>query len=163
MSRLVIAFAAIAVSACASTSSWQDLRIDASSPTSFQDSVDAIEEALPYHRGQLFLLALQDIQMTGLAADDAFAPKDYLGQLDGLGYDEVLALADATGPTTMQRYTFGARVGVPEAGERAFDRLHDLRGLQSLQPTTFPPGAKTNPFSSTNPYEFNSPYPLNHP
>ena len=161
MSRQAIAIAAIALSACASTSSWQDLRIDASSPTSFQESVDAIEAALPYHRGQLFLLALQDIQMTGLAADDAFAPKDYLGQLDGLGYDEVLALADATGPTTMQRYTFGARI--TESGERSFARLHDLREFQNPQPIHFPPAASSNPFTSTNPAEVVSPYPLNHP
>lgn len=101
MSKPTIILSAIALAGCASTSGWRALQIDGSNRASFDESVAVIQQELPSARGQRFALALQDIWITGsiTAADDAggYTQTDYFEQLDGLGYKEVMSLADSTG------------------------------------------------------------------
>jgi len=117
MKALTIVLAALSLSACASTGSWRELRIDGSSESAFNESVSALNAELPYARNQMFSLALVDIARTEIAAaeraavagTEVAADEAYRRQLDGLGYDGVIALADRSGPSIS--YLYSQRVG----------------------------------------------------
>ena len=113
MSKATIVLSVLVLTGCASTSGWRALTIDGSSQSTFEESRALIEQALPTARSQLFAQALQDIWVTGAATaadDDEYTAEDYFEQLDGLGYEEVVALADSTG-LLGYRYSAPARRG----------------------------------------------------
>ena len=59
----------------------------------------SIQQALPMNRSPVFALALLDIWLVGnLTASDAdgYTAEDYFEQLHGLGYEEVVDLADSS-------------------------------------------------------------------
>ena len=102
--------AALIVSACASTGTWRALQIDGTSEAAFAQSVSTLENTLPHARSQMFVMALIDIELqqrVAAGSDDAFTFDQYMLRLDGLGYDEVIALADETGPSIMRQYMAG--------------------------------------------------------
>jgi hypothetical protein len=70
----------------ARASGWRDLRIDASSDSRLDDSIQQMRDKLPYNRAVLFDLVLQDLKTR-------FAPTEYRQQLDGLTYKQVVRLA----------------------------------------------------------------------
>jgi hypothetical protein len=72
--------------ASASASGWRDLRIDASSDTRFNDSIQQMRDELPYHHARLFVLVLKDLKTR-------FSPTEYRGQLNGLSYKQIAHLA----------------------------------------------------------------------
>ena len=79
----------------ASARGWRDLRIDASSDSRFDDSVQQMRAELPYNRAVLFEMVLQDLKAR-------FAPAVYRRQLDGLTYRDVVRLAS---PSVSSSYT----------------------------------------------------------
>src|SRR5262245_24027213 len=90
---------AIVLTGCAE---WRGQRIDGSSVAAFDESMSRLEQELPsaYHR-QTLVLALSDV-----AVEHAIGYRDeaYRAQLDGLTYNEVIALADQTGTPVASRY-----------------------------------------------------------
>jgi hypothetical protein len=107
MLKLTVAMLAVVLAGSASAAGWRSLRIDGSSEASFESSVAAIKEKLTPGRRWVFTMALQDIwaqEAQKAGADQSEYPKaDYLRQLDGLGYDEVITFTDPTGETA-RRY-----------------------------------------------------------
>jgi hypothetical protein len=73
-------------SASASARGWRDLRIDASSDSSFAESVQQMRDELPYHHALFFVLTLKDLKAR-------FSPAEYRRQLDGLSYRQIARLA----------------------------------------------------------------------
>jgi hypothetical protein len=71
--------------ASASARGWRDLRIDASSDSRLNDSVQQMRDELPYHHALLFVLTLKDLKAR-------FSPAEYRQQLDGLGYKQIVRL-----------------------------------------------------------------------
>ena len=118
---LKITFAVLAA-ALASTASagWRDLRIDASSEASFETSVAAFKEELSAPRRHAFERALQDIWTMGAtkatSEGRAYTRADYLAQLNGLGYEEVVLLPDPTGEKTQAYRAEYYRAREPGAG-----------------------------------------------
>src|SRR5687768_2779306 len=114
MLKLTIAVLAVALAGSASAAGWRSLRIDASSEASFSESVAAFQEKLSPVRRYVFASALQDIWVRGTKNADAeqreYTESDYLRQLDGLGYDDVVTLTDPTGDTAKRRYKEGRDV-----------------------------------------------------
>jgi hypothetical protein len=101
-----VSFVALLLTACASTTGWRALRIDASSEAAFVQSVTLLQQELPSNRRILFGYAVEDI------ANRSSSPEAFLGQLDGLGYGEVVDLA---GPAARQKYLahFGSAAAAP--------------------------------------------------
>ena len=101
MLKLTVAVLAVALASSASAAGWRKLRIDASSDTSFQESVALFQDKLSPSRRVAFAMSLEDIWLAGsrLAEEQQreFTQADYLRQLDGLGYEEVVKLTDPTG------------------------------------------------------------------
>ena len=108
MSKLLGAILAVALVGSASAAGWRDLRVDGSSEAAFAHSLAAFKDKLSPTRKHVFGLALQDIWINGVKAADAeqreYSATDYYAQLDGLGYEQVLSLADPIGETTRARY-----------------------------------------------------------
>jgi hypothetical protein len=101
MLKLTVTVVAVALAGSASAAGWRSLRIDASSEDAFNESVAALKEKLPRVRRAVFAWALQDIwvQGTNAAAADQreYALSDYLREVDGLGYKEVVVFTDPSG------------------------------------------------------------------
>ena len=108
MKQLMIALLAVAVAGTASAAGWRSLRVDGSSEDSFTKSLTAFEEKLSPARYHVFLRALHDVWEEGTkssAADaDEYTAAEYLRQLDGLTYEDVVTFTDPTGETARQRY-----------------------------------------------------------
>ena len=85
----------------ASAVGWRDLRIDASSAASYSESIATFQQKLTPSRRIAFARSLHDIWLRGsqLAEERQieFTDADYFGVLHGLGYDEVVTLADPSG------------------------------------------------------------------
>jgi hypothetical protein len=101
MLKLTVAVLAVVIASSASAAGWRKLRIDASSQTSFQESVAVFQDKLSPSRRVAFAMSLEDIWLHGsrLAEEQQreYMQADYLRQLDGLGYEEVVTLTDPTG------------------------------------------------------------------
>ena len=97
----------MALAGAANAAGWRSLRLDARDEASFTKSVAAFEEKLSPGRSYAFKLALRDIWNQGARAASAeqreYTATDYLRQLDGLGYEQVVKLTDPTGKTA-RRY-----------------------------------------------------------
>jgi len=109
MARPAVLVTVMCLAGCASINEQHALRIDGTSEAAFVASMAAFQQQLPPQRRALFEIALQDIwrttkAQTGSASSEADTAKIYFAQLNGLGYDEIIRLADATPPTTRQQY-----------------------------------------------------------
>jgi hypothetical protein len=107
MLKLTIAVLATALAGTA-TAGWRDLRVDGTSEAAFAQSLEVFKEKLSPARRQVFGEALKDIWLEGTTAAEAeqreYTASDYYGQVDGLGYDEVVNYTDPTGHTAKMRY-----------------------------------------------------------
>ena len=82
----------------ASAAGWRDLRIDASSAASYSESIATFQQKLTPSRRIAFVRSLQDIWLHGTThAVGEYTEADYLRQVHGLGYEEVVKLTDPTG------------------------------------------------------------------
>jgi len=88
--------------ASASARGWRDLRIDASSDSLFDGSVQQMRDELPYHHALLFVLVLKDLK-------SRFTPAEYHHQLDGLAYKQIVRLASPN--VTAEYLAHYSRVG----------------------------------------------------
>ncbi len=108
MLKLTIAVLAVALAGTASAAGWRSLRVDGSTEDGFTQSVAAFEEKLSPVRYYVFLRALQDVWVAGTKAAEAgegeYTDADYLRQLDGLTYEDVVTFADPSGATARERY-----------------------------------------------------------
>jgi len=108
--QTLLTFVALVLAGCASSGGWRDLRVDASSQARLDESIGSFERELPYHRLQYFAIAVNEIA-------GSYPPEGGLERLDGLGYDEIVALG---GARAKQRYLaaragYGPRTGAPGA------------------------------------------------
>jgi len=110
MSRLPVLVLSLAVTACASSPRTANApRIDGSSEAAFTQSVASLRKTLTHQHSTFVAIALQDIWRTVEAeaapeSSDADKAKAYFARLDGLGYSELIRLADATPPTVRDQY-----------------------------------------------------------
>jgi hypothetical protein len=108
MLQLTVAMVALALAGAASAENWKDLRVDGSSEDAFAQSLAAFKDKLSPTRQHVFGEALKDIWIAGTKAAEAeqreYTASDYYAQIDGLGYEQVVALADPIGETTRARY-----------------------------------------------------------
>ena len=108
MLKLTVAVLAIAVAGSAAAAGWRSLRIDASSEASFTKSMATFEAELEPARYHVLVQALQDVWRQGTrsarASERQYTANDFLRDLDGLRYKEVVELTDPTGLTARARY-----------------------------------------------------------
>jgi hypothetical protein len=119
MYKISVAVAVLFVSGCATTGEWRALNIDGSSESAFGESLSRLNDELSYSRGQMLALALVDIENTRVQSagetDDgspAYSEDDFRNDLNGLTYEEVIELADQSGPSIKTLYSsrsWGAR------------------------------------------------------
>jgi hypothetical protein len=121
MLKLTVAMVAFTLAGAASAANWKDLRVDGSSEAAFAHSLAAFKDKLSPARQQVFGEALKDIWVKGVKAAEAeqrqYTANDYYAQLDGMGYEEVVTLADPTGEITRARYreaNLSARARAPQ-------------------------------------------------
>ena len=112
MLKLKLTVIALAIGLAGTASAgWRSMRVEAADLASFEETVARFEEELSTARHYVFMLALQDIWAQGLQSAGAqqrdYTEAEYLRQLDGLTYDEIVTLADPTGKTTKERYRAG--------------------------------------------------------
>ena len=109
MLKFTVATLAIVLAGTASAAGWRKLQIDASSETAFDQSVATFQEKLSPSRRVAFARSLQDIQDEGTkrAREEQreYTRAEYLQQLHGLGYEEVVTLVDPTGKRAGQYRT----------------------------------------------------------
>ena len=107
MLKLTVAVLAVALAGTASAG-WRSMRVDGSSEDGFNRSVTALRQELPEVRRHVFDLALQDIWVQGTKTAEAeqreYTATEYLRELDGLGYKEIVTLLDPTGDTADERF-----------------------------------------------------------
>jgi hypothetical protein len=103
MLKLTVGVLAFVIASSASAAGWRSLRIDASSEDAFNRSVSAFTEKLPQVRRVVFERSLQDIWVEGVKAAQAdgqdYTVTDYLRELDGLRYKDVVKFTDPSGDT----------------------------------------------------------------
>ena len=112
MTKLGLVIPVLLLAGCASTSEWRTLSIDSSSEAAFETTVYQLSGELPSMKQQLFALALVDIARTGLqqaedaepSAESAYTNEDFRADLNGLTYDDVIALADRSGVSVKRQY-----------------------------------------------------------
>ena len=101
MVRITSAVLAIVLAGPAAAVGWRHLTIDGSSETNLAQSVAALKQKLSTYRGLLLDQALHEVwvqgTLDGIREGREFTSKDYLAQLDGLGFKAVLDLSDPTG------------------------------------------------------------------
>src|SRR5688572_19397853 len=101
MLKLTVAALAVALAGSANAGGWRDLRIDASSEARYSESAAAFQEKLSPSRRIAFFRSLQDVWLEGarVAGEQQreYTTADYLRQLHGLEYNELMTLADPTG------------------------------------------------------------------
>jgi hypothetical protein len=101
MLKLTVTVLAFALAGTATAGGWRKLRIDASSDTSFQESVALFQDKLSPSRRVAFAMSLEDIWLAGTRIAEEqqreYTSADYLQQLHGLTYGEVVTLTDPTG------------------------------------------------------------------
>ena len=103
MLKLAVAVLAFALAGSANAAGWRKLRIDASSEAAFDQSVATFQKKLSPSRRMAFVQSLRDIELEGpnraAAEQTEYTRADYLQQLHGLTYGEVVTLTDPTGKT----------------------------------------------------------------
>jgi hypothetical protein len=108
MLKVAVAVLAVALAGTASAIGWRSMRIDASSEADFTASVNALKEKLPKVRCNVLDLALHHIWVQGAEAAAAeqreHSSSEFLRQLDGLSYKEVVTLTDPSGETAAMWY-----------------------------------------------------------
>ena len=101
MLKLIVAGLAIVLAGAANAAGWRNLRIDASSEAAYSESVVTFQKKLSPSRRVAFARSLQDIWVHGTQRATAerreYTQTDYLSEIDGLGYKEVVTLTDPTG------------------------------------------------------------------
>ena len=101
MLRIAFAVLALVLAGSASAAGWRKLQIDARSEAAFNESVATFQQKLSPSRRVAFTKSLEDIKRESTQRASAqqreYTTADYLGQLHGLGYNEVMTLADPTG------------------------------------------------------------------
>jgi hypothetical protein len=139
MHKLTIAVLAVTFAGTASAAGWRSMQIDGSGEEGFAKSVAELREELPPARRYVFVRALQDIWVAestdAEAKQQEYTAEEYLAQLDGLRYKDVVKLADPSGDTTRQRYR-DAYVTFARRGRRA--ALAELGPAQRVPAS--PPG-----------------------
>jgi hypothetical protein len=109
MLKVIYAVLAVALAGSASAAGWRKLQIDASSEAAFDQSVATFQQKLSPSRRAAFTASLQDIQLEGTkrAREEQreYTRAEYLQQLHGLGYEEVVTLVDPTGKRAGQYRT----------------------------------------------------------
>ena len=122
MLKLTVGVLAFVLAGSASAAGWRSMRIDASSEASFDASVIAFRDKLPFVRRQVFERSLQDIWVAGVQAAQAdgrnYSIDEYLLALDGLGYKDVVRFTDPSGDTA-DRYWDQAYVSLYRRGNPA--------------------------------------------
>jgi hypothetical protein len=125
MLKLTVAVLAIALAGAATAAGWRSLRVDASSEATFAESLVAFEKKLSPSRRYALTLALQEIWIQGTRKANAeqrtYTTTEFLRQLDGLSYREVVRIPDATGEAEGRyraQYYAGYRLenGTPRPG-----------------------------------------------
>jgi len=109
MLKLAVVVLAVALAGSASAAGWRKLQIDASSEAAFDQSVATFQQKLSPSRRAAFTASLQDIQLEGTkrAREEQreYTRAEYLRQLHGLGYEEVVTFVDPTGKRAGQYRT----------------------------------------------------------
>ncbi len=85
---------------------WRDLRVDSSSESRFDDSVQQMRDELPYHHALFFTMTLKDLKAR-------FSPAEYRQQLNGLSYKQIAHLASPDVTAEYLAYYAGRSVGQP--------------------------------------------------
>jgi hypothetical protein len=145
--KLTVGVLAVVLAGSASAAGWRSLRIDASSEDAFDRSVSALTDKLPRVRRVVFERSLQDIWVEGVKAAQAggrdYTVTDYLRELDGLGYKEVVEFTDPSGDTA-ERYF-----------DQAYTTIYDRRPPQMAVPNAgaskFPGWSSYDPPNRTGP------------
>jgi hypothetical protein len=102
MRTFVVASLTVLMLVCgASASGWRELRIDASSDSRFNDSIQQMRDELPYHRAVVFVLTLKDLKAR-------FSPVEYREHLNGLTYNEIVRLGSPN--VTVEYRAYSARL-----------------------------------------------------
>ena len=108
MLKVTLTILAMALAGTASAAGWRSIQIDASSEADFTQSVNALRERLPTVRRHVLDLALSDIWARGVkdaaAEQREYTESEYLRELDGLTYKEVVTFTDPTGDTADARF-----------------------------------------------------------
>jgi hypothetical protein len=101
MLKVMYVLLAVALAGTASAAGWRKLQIDASSEGAFKQSVATFQRKLSPSRRAAFAASLRDIEEEGKTRARAeqrdYTRAEYLEQLHGLGYEEVVTLVDPTG------------------------------------------------------------------
>jgi len=119
MSRLAVSLVGIlALAGCAGTPT-RSLHVDARDQAAFEASVASFKQELSSHHWVLFTIALGDIWQTtaaeaGPTSSEADTSRAYFARLNGLTYEDIIGLADATPPTTQERY-WASRARAPKS------------------------------------------------
>jgi hypothetical protein len=120
MLKLTVAVLAVALAGTAGAAGWKSLKVDGSSEDAFAQSLAVFKKKMPLARRQVFGQALKDIWVQGTKAAEAeqreYTAADYYGQLDGMGYEQVVNFTDPTGKTARQRWrvaSWNARASFP--------------------------------------------------
>jgi DNA/RNA-binding domain of Phe-tRNA-synthetase-like protein len=142
MRRLALVVFGLALSVAANAS-WRSLQIDGSTEEAFTQSVEQMQEALSPKRRMALDLSLQDLWVNGVLAAKAeqreYTSAEYFTKLDGLGYKDVVELADPSGVKGYrQAYNVingdpvvprPANNGLPEKFNNGFGPIPDLIGV----------------------------------
>jgi hypothetical protein len=100
MLKVMYVLLAVALAGTANAAGWRKLQIDASSEAAFNQSVATFQKKLSPSRRAAFAGSLRDIEQEGkmrATAEQPYTRAEYLQQLHGLGYEEVVNLVDPTG------------------------------------------------------------------
>ena len=101
MLKVMYVLLAVALAGTASAAVWRKLQIDASSEGALKQSVATFQKKLSPSRRAAFAGSLRDIEEEGKTRARAeqrdYTRAEYLEQLHGLGYEEVVTLVDPTG------------------------------------------------------------------
>ena len=123
MLKLSVAVLAIVLAGAANAAGWRNLRIDTSSEAAFNESVATFQQKLSPSRRVAFTKSLEDIKrestQRATAEQREYTTADYLQELDGLGYEEVVKLTDPTGgKAAAYRRTYYYARATGDAGQR---------------------------------------------
>ena len=117
MRSFVVASLTVLMLVCganAGASGWRDLRIDASSDSRFDASVQQMRDDLPFHHARLFDLVIKDLETR-------LTPAEYRQQLDGLSYKQIARLATPNVTAEYLAHYAGRPVGQPIGADHSSD------------------------------------------
>jgi hypothetical protein len=141
MLKVTVALLAVALASSASAAGWKSLRVDGSSEAAFAQSLAAFKDKLSPARRYVFGEALKDIWLQGTKRAEAeqreYTAGDYYRQIDGLGYEAIVALLDPTGETARQRRAAYYRT---DEGRQMAARVGPASGVRSVNQAAAPIG-----------------------